>query len=195
MGKGQKIGYARVSSASQNLDRQLHELERHAIDRLFSDTVSGKDTRRPGFEGLMSYLREDDELIVCSMDRLSRSLKDLLNVTGELRKRGVRVVFLKEGIQLEPNEQGDPVTELLFSMMGAIAQFERSLIRERQQEGIELAKAKGVYKGRKPVDAVKIAEARKRIEAGVPVARVARDLKVGRTTLYKYLNLEVVRHE
>lgn len=187
MVKGQKIGYARVSSASQHLDRQLVELEQHATDRIFSDTVSGKNTERPGFEEMMRYLREDDELVVCSMDRLSPSLKDLLDVTGELRQRGVRVVFLKEGIRLEPKGNADPMTELIFAMMGAIAQFERSLIRERQQEGIELAKKKSIYKGRKPVDAELLEKAKKKIEAGVPVARVARELKIGQTTIYKYL--------
>lgn len=187
MVQGQKIGYARVSSATQHLDRQLVELERHATDRIFSDTVSGKNTERPGFEEMMRYLREDDELVVCSMDRLSRSLKDLLDVTGELRQRGVRVVFLKEGIRLEPKSNADPMTELIFAMMGAVAQFERSLIRERQQEGIELAKKKGIYKGQKFVDTELLEKAKKKIDAGVPVARVARELKLGRTTIYKYL--------
>lgn len=190
MAKGQNIGYARVSSASQHLDRQLAELEQHATDRIFSDTVSGKNTERPGFEEMMRYLREDDELIVCSMDRLSRSLKDLLDVTGELRQRGVRVVFLKEGIRLEPKGNADPMTELIFAMMGAIAQFERSLIRKRQHERIELAKKKGIYTGRKPVGAELFEKAKKKIDADMPVARVTRELKIGRTTIYKYLKEE-----
>lgn len=187
MVQGQKIGYARVSSATQHLDRQLVELERHATDRIFSDTVSGKNTERPGFEELMAYLREGDELVVCSMDRLSRSLKDLLRVVGELRNRGVRVIFLKENICLEPHDRSDPMTELLFSVMGAFAQFERSLIRERQQEGIELAKARGVYGGRKPISEERLSEAKCQIDLGVPVSRVSRDLCIGRTTIYKYL--------
>ena len=187
MTQGQKIGYARVSSESQNIARQLAELDRMGVERVFSDTVSGKNTKRPGFEAMMRYLREGDTLVVCSMDRLSRSLKDLIDVTKELRERKVAVHFLKEGLNLDPGESASPMTNFIFSMFGAVAEFERELIKERQREGIALAKAKGVYRGRKPTDEKILSEAKRRVDLGVPLSKVAKDLKVGRTTLYKYL--------
>ena len=184
-----KIGYARVSTEDQNLDRQIEALTQVGVDRdhIFTDKVSGKNTKRPGFEEMMRFVRRGDRLYVVSMDRLSRSLQDLLTVTTTLRERGVSVHFLKEQIDLEPTENASPMTTFMFSMLGAVAQFERELIRERQRDGIALAKKRGVYRGRKPTDSKVIEEAKRRIDMGVPVTRVAHDLKVGRSTLYRRL--------
>ena len=184
-----KIGYARVSTEDQNLDRQIEDLTQVGVDRdhIFTDKVSGKNTKRPGFEEMMRFVRRGDRLYVVSMDRLSRSLQDLLTVTTTLRERGVSVHFLKEKIDLEPTENASPMTTFMFAMLGAVAQFERELIRERQRDGIALAKKRGVYRGRKPTDSKVLEEAKRRIDMGVPVTRVARDLKVGRSTLYRRL--------
>lgn len=182
-----KVGYARVSSEDQNLDRQKETFSKCGVERVFEDKASGKDTNRPGFHDMMKFVRDGDHLYVASMDRLARNLKDLLSVTETLQEKGVSVHFVKENISLYPNGDQSPISKLLVAMMGAVAEFERSLIKERQAEGIALAKKRGVYKGRMPISPAIIDKAKERIELGVPIARVAKDLKVGRTTLYKYL--------
>ena len=181
------VGYARVSSVDQNLDRQLVQLKAENVEKLFIDKVSGKNLDRPGFSAMMEYVREGDVLVICSMDRLARSLMDLLDVTRKLQEKGVTVKFLKEKIELSASGETSAISKLLLAMMGAVAEFERSLIRERQQQGIALAKARGVYRGRKPIDDERIEEAKRRISSGIPKTKVAKDLKIGRTTLYKYL--------
>lgn len=182
-----RVGYIRVSSESQNLDRQVTRLSSLNLDKIFTDTTSGKNVDRIGFQQMLEYLREGDELFVCSMDRLARNLNDLLTVTDTLQKRGVSIHFLKENLVLSPKGETSAISKLLLSMMGAVAEFERALIRERQQEGIVLAKARGVYKGRKPIDAAVIEKAKELIELGIPISRVAKDLKICRGTIYQYL--------
>lgn len=184
------VGYARVSTIDQNPDRQIEKLESLNVEKLFVDKASGKNTSRPGFQAMMNYVREGDVLVICSMDRLARNLFDLLSITKELQGKGVTVRFLKENIDLSPTGETSAISKLLLSMMGAVAEFERSLIKERQREGIALAKAKGIYRGRKPLDQTKIQEAQKLITQGVPRAKVARDLKIGRTSLYRYLQVK-----
>lgn len=184
------VGYARVSTIDQNPDRQIEKLESLNVEKLFVDKASGKNTSRPGFQAMMNYVREGDVLVICSMDRLARNLFDLLSITKELQEKGGTVRFLKENIDLSPTGETSAISKLLLSMMGAVAEFERSLIKERQREGIALAKAKGIYRGRKPLDQTKIQEAQKLITQGVPRAKVARDLKIGRTSLYRYLQVK-----
>lgn len=181
------VGYARVSSVDQNLDRQLVQLKAENVEKVFVDKISGKNLDRPGFSSMMEYVNEGDILVICSMDRLARSLMDLLNVTRTLQAKGVTVRFLKEKLELSSSGETSAISKFLMAMMGAVAEFERSLIRERQQQGIALAKARGVYKGRKPIDDERLAEAKRRIASGVPKTKVAKELKIGRTTLYKYL--------
>ena len=180
-------GYARVSSVEQNLDRQLVQLKAENVETVFVDKISGKNLDRPGFSSMMEYVNEGDTLVICSMDRLARSLMDLLNVTRTLQAKGVTVRFLKEKLELSSSGETSAISKFLMAMMGAVAEFERSLIRERQQQGIALAKARGVYKGRKPIDDERLAEAKRRIASGIPKTKVAKELKIGRTTLYKYL--------
>lgn len=184
---GQKIGYARVSSKDQNLDRQLTALKKEKVFRIFTDTVSGLSTQRPGLDGALNYLRTGDQLIVVSMDRLARSLIDLHRLVDELTERGVSVKFLKEGQVY--SQDSSPVAKLMLGLLGSVAEFERAIIRERQAEGIAKAKARGVYKGRaKVLNEEQIIQARKWVSEGIPKAEVARRLGIGRTTLYKYLN-------
>ena len=184
---GQKIGYARVSSKDQNLDRQTAELKKEKVFRIFTDTVSGSSTQRPGLDGALNYVRAGDQLIVVSMDRLARSLIDLHRLVDELTERGVSVKFLKEGQVY--SQDSTPVAKLMLGLLGSVAEFERSIIRERQAEGIAKAKARGVYKGRaKVLNEEQIMQAREWVSEGIPKAEVARRLGIGRTTLYKYLN-------
>ncbi|MGV3161586.1 recombinase family protein [Corynebacterium sp. 32222D000AT] len=184
---GQKIGYARVSSKDQNLDRQLAALKKEKVFRIFTDTVSGSSTQRPGLDGALNYVRAGDQLIVVSMDRLARSLIDLHRLVDELTERGVSVKFLKEGQTYSLDSS--PVAKLMLGLLGSVAEFERSIIRERQAEGIAKAKARGVYKGRaKVLNEEQVVQARKWVSAGIPKAEVARRLGIGRTTLYRYLS-------
>ncbi|MCL1597003.1 recombinase family protein [Parasutterella secunda] len=182
-----KIAYARVSTDDQNLDRQLETLKAYCPDKIFTDHLSGKNLERPGFQQMMDYVREGDIIYVASMDRMARNLDDLLATTKRLQSKGITVHFLKENICLNPGAETSSMSKLIMSIMGAVAEFERSLIRERQREGILLAKARGVYKGRKPIDPDKMQEARKLIDEGFTKTKVCEKLNISRQTLYKYL--------
>ena len=184
MGRGQRVGYIRVSSAGQNPARQLDGAE---LDRVFTDTVSGKSAARPQLQAMLAYVRDGDTVIVHSMDRLARNLDDLRRLVRELTGRGVAVQFVKE--QLTFTAEDSPMATLLLSVLGAFAEFERALIRERQLEGIALAKARGAYMGRKPSLTPGQAEAlRARAAAGEPKAGLAREFGISRQTLYSYLS-------
>jgi len=180
---GQRIGYTRVSTLDQQTTRQLEGV---TVDRMFTDKASGKDTRRPALDELLGFVREGDTVVVHSMDRLARNLDDLRRLVKELTRRGVRIEFVKENLTFTGEDS--PMANLMLSVMGAFAEFERALIRERQREGIALAKRRGVYRGRKKAlsdDQAVILRAR--VAAGEPKAQVARDLGVSRETLYRYL--------
>jgi len=180
---GQRIGYVRVSTLDQNPDRQLDGV---AVDRVFTDHASGKDTARPQLDALLRFARDGDTVVVHSMDRLARNLDDLRRVVRSLTGRGIRVEFAKEGLTFTGEDA--PMATLLLSVMGAFAEFERALIRERQREGIALAKQRGVYRGRKKaLNGEAVAELRRRVAAGEQKAQIARDLGISRETLYQYL--------
>jgi DNA invertase Pin-like site-specific DNA recombinase len=182
MSKGQRVGYVRVSSVGQNTERQLDGVQ---VDRCFTDKASGKDTQRPQLEALLEFVREGDTVVVHSMDRLARNLDDLRKLVLTLTKRGIQVQFVKESLTFSGDDS--PMAMLLLSMLGAVAEFERSLIKERQREGIAIAKTKGVYRGRKPsLNARQIEELRKRIAVGDKKAVIAREFGISRETLYQY---------
>ncbi|EIU1413003.1 recombinase family protein [Pseudomonas kunmingensis] len=180
---GQRIGYIRVSTLDQNPDRQLEGIQ---VSKVFIDKASGKDTQRPQLEALLSYVREGDTLVVHSMDRLARNLDDLRRMVQQLTGRGVRIEFVKESLAFTGEDS--PMANLLLSVMGAFAEFERALIRERQREGISLAKQRGVYRGRKKaLSGCRLEELRRRVEAREPKAALAREFGISRATLYEYL--------
>lgn len=180
----QKIGYIRVSSEDQNPERQL---DGQQIDRVFADKASGKSSDRPALAECLNYIRQGDTLVVHSMDRLARNLDDLRSIVKSLTDRQIRIEFVKE--RLTFTGEDSPMSTLLLSVMGAFAEFERELIRERQREGIEIAKKKGKYKGRKPVLSPKqIEEIREMDLKGTPKAEIAREFKVSRQTIYGALN-------
>jgi DNA invertase Pin-like site-specific DNA recombinase len=131
---GQRIGYVRVSSFDQNPERQLENV---SLNKVFTDKASGKDTKRPELEALLAFVREGDTVVVHSMDRLARNLDDLRRLVQMLTKRGIRIEFVKEGLHFTGEDS--PMANLLLSVMGAFAEFERALIRERQREGLALA--------------------------------------------------------
>ena len=181
--KGQRVGYVRVSSVDQNSERQLEGVQ---LDKVFRDAASGKDTHRPQLEALLAFVREGDIVLVHSLDRLARNLDDLRRLVQELTGKKVQLEFVKEGLRFSGEDS--PVAQLMLSVMGAFAEFERAIIRERQREGIALAKEKGVYRGRKKsLSPEQVAEVRQMVSAGIPKAKLARDFGISRETLYKYL--------
>jgi Resolvase, N terminal domain len=139
--KGQQVGYLRVSSLGQNEARQLEGL---ALDKRFTDKASGKDVKRPQLAAMQSFVREGDTVFCHSMDRLARNLDDLRRIVLGLTERGVHIVFVKENLTFTGEDS--PMSNLLLSVMGAFAQFERELIRERQREGIAIARREGKYR-------------------------------------------------
>jgi DNA invertase Pin-like site-specific DNA recombinase len=180
---GQRVGYIRVSTLDQQSGRQLEGLE---LDRTFVDHASGKDAKRPQLEELLNFVRTGDTVIVHSMDRLARNLDDLRRIVQALTNKGVRIEFVKENLTFTGEDS--PMASLMLSVMGAFAEFERSLIKERQREGIALAKRRGAYRGRKKsLSPQEVAELRQRVAAGISKAQVAREAGISRQTLYQYL--------
>ena len=178
-----RVGYTRVSTIDQNLDRQL---DGTPVDRVFADKVSGKNTHRPKLDELLDYVRDGDTVVVHSMDRLARNLDDLRQLVRTLTDRGVQVEFVKENLTFTGDDS--PMATLLLSIMGSFAEFERALIRERQMEGITQAKKRGVYTGRKKAFTdQQIINIRERVAAGETKAALAREYGVSRETLYQHL--------
>ena len=178
-----RVGYTRVSTIDQNLDRQLDGIP---VDKMFADKISGKNTHRPALEELLDYVRAGDTVVVHSMDRLARNLDDLRQLVRTLTGRGVRVEFVKESLTFTGDDS--PMATLLLSIMGSFAEFERALIRERQMEGIAAAKRRGVYTGRKKaLTDTQVAQIRGRVAAGETKAALAREYGVSRETLYQHL--------
>ncbi len=183
------IGYIRVSTESQNTARQLENV---ALDKVFEDKISSSKPNRPALADCLSYLREGDTLHVHSIDRLARNLVELQSMVQELTQKGVTVCFHSENLTFGGNPESNKLMamqELLFQILGAFAQFERNLIRERQQEGIERAKKEGRHLGRprklSPKDKEEI---RKQHKEGVSPAKLATDFSVNVSTVYKALN-------
>lgn len=178
---GQVVGYVRVSAADQNPARQLKAIGE--VDRLFSEKISGKTTDRPQLQDMLTYVRDGDVVRVKSPDRLARSTRDLLDLVQRLRDKGVEVEFVDNPALNTNTPQG----EFVLTILAAVAQLERATIRERQAEGIAIARRNGVYDRGPKLSAEQIDQARRRISDGVPKAKVARDLGVSRQTLYTAL--------
>lgn len=183
--KGMRVGYIRVSTLDQKIERQLEGIN---LDKVFIDRCSGKNLDRPQFQLMMNFVREGDKVIVDSMDRLARNLDDLRKTVKDLTSRSIEIEFIKE--RLVFNGEDSPMSNLLLSMMGAFAEFERSLIRERQREGITIARAKGVYKRRGRNNALmknQIEELKLNYSQGMNKCMIARKFGISRHSVYKYL--------
>lgn len=141
-----RIGYIRVSTQEQNLERQREIMKKYQVEKIFEEKISGKDTNRPQFKAMLDYVREGDTLYIESYSRLARSTKDLLNIVDELQIKGVDLVSDKENINTST-----PQGRLMFTIFSGLAQFERECTLERQREGIAIAKAQGKYKGKQPI--------------------------------------------
>lgn len=180
------IAYLRVSTEGQNLERQ--DDLKSEVDKVFEEKATAKDRNRPQLQALIEFAREGDMVKVWSIDRLARSLPDLEAIVQQLNAKGVAVSFVKENMTFSTDTE-DPFQRVMFQVLGAFAQFERAISKQRQAEGIAKAKAAGKYRGRqRKLTDEQVAEARQRIALGIPKAVVARDLGVARQTLYRELS-------
>lgn len=185
MGSSAKIGYVRLSTVEQNTARQLVGI---TLDRVFEEKVSAKNIgNRPVLREMLGFIRDGDDLYVHSMDRLARNLKDLLTLVTSITDKGVTLHFVKENLTFEAKAKATPFNKLLLGLLGSVAEFERELILERQREGIAQAKARGAYKGRKPIAPEKIEKAKELLAQGMTRTEAAKTVGMGRTTLFLYL--------
>ena len=183
---GQRIGYARVSAPDQSLDRQIDALG--GVDRLFTDEASGSTRDRAGLRALIDYVRDGDTVTVTSMDRLARSVRDLRDLVDRLTAAGATVTFLREAQTYRPGG-ADPTSDLLLGVLGAVAEFERAIIRERQAEGIAAARRRGVYARRRPrISAATAADIRRLDAEGVPKTLIAARTGLSRAAVYRVLD-------
>lgn len=181
------VGYIRVSSVDQNTARQLDGV---VLEEVFEEKVSAATTKRPKLMECMRYLRKGDTLHVHSIDRLARNLADLLQLLRDMTSRGISVRFHKENLTFTA-EENNPIQTLQLQIIGAVAQFERAIIKERQREGIAKAQAKGKHCGRSAkLSAVQVGEIRARIEAGEEKKQLAMEYGISRQTLYRIIKGE-----
>ena len=177
--KGQKIGYIRVSSVEQNTDRQLVDIE---LDKIFEEKVSAKTTNRPQLQQMLEHIREDDEIYCHDISRLARNIEDLHRLVREITEKGCSVHFMKENLHFTGNKN-DPTQQLLLTMLGAVYQFERSIMLERQREGIAIAKTKGKYKGRPPK--IDFEEIKRVLNLGNSISKTAEILGVSMSSVQR----------
>jgi DNA invertase Pin-like site-specific DNA recombinase len=184
-----KIGYRRVSSLDQNLDRQ----DLGPLDKIFEEKLSGATAKeRPELQNMMEFAREGDEVIVWSIDRMARDLRDLQTIIQTLLDKNVSIIFLSENLTFSASSN-DPFAKLQLHLMGAFAEFERSIIRKRQAEGIAKAKARGAYKGRKAtIDANKIMELK---QQGLGATKIANEMGISRVSVYRALKASQQQQE
>lgn len=184
--KGFNVGYIRVSTADQNIARQKETFKDLKLDKVFIDHASGKDMYRPELEKCFTFLRGGDHLYVPSIDRLARNLRDLLSMLQELAERGVPISFHAEGLTFTGEDS--PFQKLQLQIIGSVAEFERSLIKERQREGIALARAAGKYRGRTPaLSPEQAGEIRQRCAGGESKAALAQEFRISRQSIYNIL--------
>jgi DNA invertase Pin-like site-specific DNA recombinase len=181
--KGCKVGYIRVSSLDQNPERQLEGMDLH---HSYVDRWSGKNKERPKLEEMLRFIRLGDEIYVHSMDRLARNLEDLLSLVKQILEKGCSIHFVKEKLEFS-NDEVNPMSKLMLSVFGAVAEFERSLILDRQREGIEIAKRKGKYKGRANALNQEQVNQIKELYPSMPKTQIARQFNIHPNTVTKYL--------
>ncbi len=174
------IGYARVSTTEQNLTPQLEQLQAAGCKKVFQEKISGVKRDRPELAALLDYVREGDVVVICKMDRMARSTSHLLEIVELFNKKGV--VFKVLNINFDTS---DPTGKLMLTMLAAIGQFEREMMLERQREGIQIAKAAGKYKGRKPTARDKAGEVNRLLGEGLSKAKVAEKLSIGIASIYR----------
>ncbi|TMP17004.1 recombinase family protein [Pseudoalteromonas sp. S2893] len=180
--KGLVFGYARVSTKGQDLTVQLSKLSEHGVDRVYSEKLSGKNKNRPELEKMIEQLRTGDTVVITKIDRLARNMRDFQNIVHELTERGVTLKILDQMIDTSSAQD-----KLFMNMLSMFAEFERTMILERQREGIEHAKSKGVYKGRKPISEDKKAQVLELAANDVKKSEIQKVTGVGKTSIFKIL--------
>ena len=178
-----KVGYRRVSTIDQNLDRQ----DMSGVDRIFEDKASGKNTDRVALQEMIAFVRTGDEVLVHSIDRLARDLRDLQSIITQLNDKGVSIHFLSERLTFSGNSE-DAFAKLQLQMMGAFAEFERAIIRKRQAEGNSKAKERGVYANRKRKSTINVKRVKGLKEEGLNNTEIAAHMGISRMTVYRSLN-------
>lgn len=175
------VGYMRVSTTDQNLDSQRAALEQAGAERVFEDKMSGRKAERPGLEAALDFMRSGDTLVITRLDRLGRSLKNLLELTARLRDKGIELHSLKEAI-----DTSTPTGRLFFHLMGSLAEFQADLIRERTKAGLAQARKRGMLGGRKPsLDEERFKRAMALYDSGqFTVREIAKEFGISRPTFY-----------
>lgn len=184
---GQTVGYARVSTNDQNLETQLEQLTSADCTKIFQEKESGVRGDRPQLNAMLEYIREGDTVIICKLDRLARSIRDLLNTFDAIEKKGANFKVLNTDINTST-----PTGKLQLSILGAVAEFERNIMLERQAEGIAKAKASGKYKGRKPTARAKSEDVLRMVAEGKPKRLIADELGIGIASVYRILKDQTV---
>jgi DNA invertase Pin-like site-specific DNA recombinase len=180
------LGYARVSTQLQDLESQRQRLKQAGSIKIFEDVISGKIFKRPGLDELIAYARPNDLLCVVRLDRLGRSLKELLATVESLKTKNIGLMSLEEKI-----DTSSAAGELVFHVFGAIAHFERRLISERTKDGISAARLKGKNPGRPVLSQETLESARELVKSGLSVTKTAKQLQIGRSTLYRELKMTI----
>lgn len=191
------IGYARVSTKEQNDARQLKALKEYGCDVIYTEKVSGKDTNRPELQRMIEALQEGDIIVIHELSRLSRSTKDLLELVDVFKEKGVGLKSISDAWLDLTNE--NPMSEFIFTVFSGLVQYERKLIKQRQTEGIAIAKANGKFKGRKTKlveggeEEVRRNAIVKAYKDGVSIADIRKTYKVGTGTIYRLLEREGIK--
>ena len=181
-----KVGYGRTSTLEQQagLDAQIRDLTAAGCEKIFTEQVSAVAAKRPQLEAALDFIREGDTLIVSKLDRLARSTQHLLDITDRVKAKGADLSILNLGA-----DTSTATGRLMFTVIGAIAAFERELMLERQREGVARAKAEGKYKGRKPTARARAEEVKALKAEGVRPVDIARQLGIGRASVYRVLEM------
>jgi DNA invertase Pin-like site-specific DNA recombinase len=175
-----KIGYCRVSTTGQNMTAQLELLNNAGCQEVFEEKLSGSNIARPELRKLLDYIRKGDIVTVTKLDRLARSTKDLLGIAEEIKKKGADLEVLN--INLDTRS---PTGQLMLTMLAAIAEFEKGIMLERQREGINIAIKGGKYKGRKPIEEIKLQQVQTLVQGGTSISKAVSEVGIGRRTYYK----------
>ncbi len=204
-----KVAYLRTSTEDQNLDRQIHAVKTEEVDHIFSEQLSGKDTKRPVFQEMMEFVRPGDEVVVVSLDRLGRDYSDIKETVRLLQEKNVQLTvmdapFLKFNTGNKTLDKA--MADMFISLLGYIAQNEREKMLERQRQGIEQAKLRGVYKGRplkyhaqakNPKDKLVFFNVSNQLDEAIPIRRIARENGISKSTVYeikKRIEMEVCNY-
>ncbi len=175
-----KIGYCRVSTTGQNMTAQLELLNNAGCQEIFKEKLSGSNITQPELRKLLDYIRRGDTVTVSKLDRLARSTKDLLSIAEEIKKKSADLEVLNINLDTK-----SPTGQWMLIMLAAIAEFEKGIMLERQREGIDIAKEGGRYKGRKPIEEIKLQQVQTLVQGGTSVSKAVIEVGIGRRTYYK----------